>query len=90
MITSQPLNDCTIRMAKALGIKRIGAKMPGTSRAAVEKAHKEGFIVSLWPGYSTADFMLGAYLGADFMCTDIPIKVKKFAAEQTPWLKVKY
>jgi len=90
MITSKPLNEWTIRMAKALGVTRIGAKMPGTSRDAVAKAHKEGLIVSLWPGYTTADFMLGAYLGADFMCTDIPVEVKKFAEEKTPWLNVKY
>ena len=90
MITSKPLNEWTIRMAKALGVTRIGAKMPGTSRDAVAKAHKEGLIVSLWPGYTTADFMLGAYLGADFMCTDIPVEVKKFAEEKAPWLNVKY
>ena len=90
MITSKPLNEWTIRMAKALGVTRIGAKMPGTSRDAVAKAHKEGLIVSLWPGYTTADFMVGAYLGADFMCTDIPVEVKKFAEEKTPWLNVKY
>lgn len=90
MITSKPLNEWTIRMAKALGVTRIGAKMPGTTYDAVKKAHKEGLIVSLWPGYSTADFVLGAYLGADYMCTDVPLAVKKFAEEQTPWLKVKY
>ena len=90
MITSKPLNEWTIRMAKALGVTRIGAKMPGTTYDAVKKAHKEGLIVSLWPGYSTADFVLGAYLGADYMCTDVPLAVKKFAEEQTPWLNVKY
>ena len=90
MITSQPLNEHTIRQAVGLGINRIGAKMPGTTRDAVKKAHKKGLTVSLWPGHTTADFVLGAYLGADYMCTDIPIKVKKFAEEYTPWLKVKY
>ena len=90
MITSKPLNEWTIRMAKSLGITRIGAKMPGTTRDAVKKAHKEGLTVSLWPGYSTADFVLGAYLGADYMCTDVPLAVKKFAEEKTPWLNVKY
>ena len=90
MITGKPLNEWTIRMAKSLGITRIGAKMPGTTRDAVKKAHKEGLTVSLWPGYSTADFVLGAYLGADYMCTDVPLAVKKFAEEKTPWLNVKY
>ena len=90
MITGKPLNEWTIRMAKSLGITRIGAKMPGTTRDAVKKPHKEGLPVSLWPGYSTADFVLGAYLGADYMCTDVPLAVKKFAEEKTPWLNVKY
>lgn len=90
MITSEPCNDKTIAMCKALGINRIGAKMEGTSRQSVELAHKQGLIVSLWPGLTTADFMLGAYLGADFMCTDIPIELKNFITNNTPWLKVKY
>jgi len=90
LITSKPLNDETIALCKAMGIPRIGAVMEGTSRAAVKKAHKEGLVVSLWPGQSVDDFVLGAYLGADFLCTDIPIEVKKFAAKKTPWLKVIY
>lgn len=90
MITSKPLDESTIHLAKSLGINRIGAKMPGTTRDAVKKAHKEGLTVSLWPGHTIEDFILGAYLGADFMCTDIPIAVKKFATESTPWLNIKY
>jgi glycerophosphoryl diester phosphodiesterase len=34
--------------------------------------------------------MLGAYLGADFLCTDIPVEYLRFAKEQAPWLKIKY
>ena len=36
------------------------------------------------------DFMLGAYLGCDYMCTDVPIEVKGWLAEKAPWIKVKY
>ena len=90
MISSKPCNDETIDLALALGIKRIGCTMDGTSRKAVKKAHEKGLTVSLWPGYTTDDFMLGAYLGADYMCTDIPIQLKKFHAEKAPWLNVKY
>lgn len=90
MISSKPCNDETIDLALALGITRIGCTMDGTSRKAVKKAHEKGLTVSLWPGYTPEDFMLGAYLGADFMCTDIPIQVKKFLAEKAPWIKVKY
>lgn len=90
MITSEPCNAKTIAMCKALGINRIGAKMEGTSRETVKLAHKEGLIVSLWPGLTVADFMLGAYLGADYMCTDIPIELKNFIEDKTPWFNVKY
>lgn len=90
LITGKSLNDETIALCKAMGISRIGAVMEGSSRASVTKAHKEGLTVSLWPGHSVDDFVLGAYLGADFMCTDIPIEVKKFAAKKTPWLNVIY
>lgn len=90
MITGKPCCAETIALCKALGIKRIGATMNGTSREAVALAHKEGLIVSLWPGQSTADFMLGAYLGCDFMCTDIPIELKSWVEANAPWLKVTY
>jgi len=56
----------------------------------VKKAHKEGLTVILWPGQSVEDFMLGAYLGCDLMCTDVPIRVKNWLAENAPYIKVKY
>lgn len=90
LIIGKPINDETIAMAQTVGIKTLGCTMPGTSREMVQKAHKAGITVSLWPGQSVEDFMLGAYLGADRMCTDIPLTVKKWVSEHAPWLKVKY
>ena len=90
LITGKPSNDETIALCKALGIDRLGATMDGTSRAAVKKAHEQGLIVSLWPGQSTADAMLGVYLGADFLCTDIPVEVKGFMAAKAPWVNAVY
>ena len=90
LISGKPCNDETIALCKAMGIKRMGCTMEGTSRLTVTNAHKVGLIVSLWPGHSVEDFMLGAYLGCDYMCTDTPIQVKKFVAEKAPWIKVKY
>ncbi len=87
LITGKPCNDETIALCKAMGINRLGATMDGTSRAAVKKAHEQGLIVSLWPGQSTADAMLGVYLGADFLCTDIPVEVMNFMKTKTPWVK---
>lgn len=89
-ITSKPVCDETISLCRALGITRLGATMDGTSREAVKKAHKKGLIVSLWPGKSTADTMLGIFLGADFLCTDIPIEVKKYLKKEQPWVNVVY
>ena len=77
-------------MAKTVGIYTLGCKMEGTSRQAVEKAHKAGITVSLWPGQSVEDFMLGAYLGCDRMCTDVPVTVKNWMEKNAPWIKVKY
>lgn len=90
LITGKPCNDETIALCKAMGIDRLGATMDGTSRAAVKKAHEQGLIVSLWPGQSTADAMLGVYLGADFLCTDIPVEVKEFMAAKAPWVNAVY
>lgn len=90
LIVSKPVNDETIALCKSYGIKRLGAKMGGTSRSAVEKAHKEGLIVSLWPGQSVADFILGAYLGSDTMCCDVPLEVMDFQKKHMPWLNVVY
>ena len=87
LITGKPCNDETIALCKALSINRLGATMDGTSRAAVKKAHEQGLIVSLWPGQSTADAMLGVYLGADFLCTDIPVEVMNFMKTKAPWVK---
>lgn len=90
LITGKPCNDETIALCKAMGIDRLGATMDGTSRAAVKKAHEQGLIVSLWPGQSVADAMLGIYLGADFLCTDIPVEVKEYMTAKAPWVKTMY
>lgn len=90
LITSKPVNDETIALCKAMGITRLGAKMEGTSRATVKKAKEAGLTVSLWPGQSVEDLMLGAYLGAEYMCTDRPLEYMKFCKEKAPWLKVRY
>ena len=90
LIVNKPINDETIALAKTVGIYTLGCRMEGTSRQMVEKAHKEGITVSLWPGQSIEDFMLGAYLGSDRLCTDVPLQVKSWMEKNAPWIKVKY
>ena len=89
-ISGTPLNDETIGICKALGLKRLGVNLDGTSRRFVEKAHKEGLTVSLWPGTKVEDTMLGITLGADLLCTDIPQEVKKALQERLPKEKVTF
>ena len=86
LIVSKPVSDQVIKQAQQLGVKRIGCNMGGTSRSMVEKAKKEGLIVSLWPGQSIEDFILGVALGADALCSDMAVGVKEFAKKNMPWV----
>lgn len=90
LISSRPICDETIRLARTTGIMTLGCTMDGTTREAVAKAHREGITVSLWPGKSVDDFILGVYLGADRLCTDVPVTVKQFAETNLPWINAKY
>lgn len=90
IIFSKGVTDETIEICKREDIWVMGCKTEGTTRAMVEKAHKEGMIVSLWPTHKIEDFMLAAYLGSDAMCTDIPFTMKPWLEKNAPWLKVIY
>jgi glycerophosphoryl diester phosphodiesterase len=90
LITSQPCSDETIEIAKALNVQRLASWMNKSTRAAVRKAHKEGLKVSLWPGEKVEDTLYGLLMEADFLCTDIPIAVKKYMDEKLPWVNVKF
>ena len=90
LIIGKPINDETIGIAKTVGIYTLGCTMNGTSREMVQKAHKEGITVSLWPSQSIEDFMYGAYVGADRLCTDIPLTVMDWMKKNAPWIKVIY
>ena len=89
MIFSKPVCDETIAEAEAMGIKRIGCNVNGTTRSAVKKAKEAGLSVSLWPSRTPEDIMLGVYLGAEFLCCDRAIEVKKFLDEKATWVKYK-
>lgn len=90
LIVNEPLNKETIAFAESLNMKRIGAKMGGTTRDAVKLAKDKGITVSLWPGQSIEDFMLGVYLGAEYLCTDIPQEYMEWQKKNAPYLNVKY
>lgn len=90
IIFNTGVTDETIETCKREDIWVMGCKTDGTTRAMVQKAHKEGIIVSLWPTHKIADFLLAAYLGSDAMCTDIPFTMKPWLEKNAPWLNVIY
>ena len=88
LITNEPVNNTSITMATELGLKRLAAKLDGTCRDAVAKAHKEGLVVNLWPTDDIYDIALGISLGAEGVCTDIPVAAKKGLNKAMPWVNI--
>lgn len=76
LITGGPCSPEFIKQAKKLGVKRIGCRMEGTSRAAVREAQKAGLLVNGWPGHSLQDYHLAVGLGVDAICSDIPVAIQ--------------
>lgn len=88
-IKGEALTQALIDETKELGIKRIAANITQTTRAMVKDAKKQGMTVSLWPGRSVDDFLLGLSLGSDYLCTDVPIEVSKWVKNNADWIKLK-
>ncbi|QDS93798.1 putative glycerophosphoryl diester phosphodiesterase 1 [Roseimaritima multifibrata] len=78
LIKGGPLTPELMEAAKAIGSKRIAAKMEGTTRLAVQQAQKQGFTVTGWPGHNLGDYFLGLGLGVDAICTDVPVQVQEY------------
>lgn len=88
-ITSKPLSEDVLTEAKEIGINRIGCNLGGTNRTMVKNAQDKGFIISVWPGKTINDFILGYALGANYLCSDIPLEVYTFLKTQASWIKFK-
>lgn len=78
LIKGGPLTPELMEAAKAIGSRRIAAKMEGTTRLAVKEAQKQGFIVTGWPGHDLNDYFLGLGLGVDAICSDVPVLVQEY------------
>lgn len=90
LITNEPINTTTITKAKELGLKRLASTLNGTCREAVDRAHREGMTVNLWPTDNIEDIALAISLGADNVCTNIPAAAKKGLNKAMPWVKIVY
>lgn len=89
LIRGEALSQKVLDEAKALGIDRVGCNIDGTTRAMVKQAKKQGFVVSLWPGLSVEDFILGIGLGSDYLCTDVPVAVTEWVKANGSWITLK-
>ena len=85
-ITGKGMSDELIKTAKKLGVRRVACKISETTRKSMQKAHKAGLIVNLWPGGSVEDFELAIALGADIACTDIPVQLVQFTKKKMKWV----
>jgi len=79
LIVGKPCTPELIQLAKSLGADRIACQLNGTSRAAVQEAHKNGLMINCWPGKSVQDYYLATGLGIDVHCTDHPLLVQAAA-----------
>jgi len=77
-ITGKPCTHETVDLCKALGINRLAATVNASSRESVNYAHKNGLLVSLWPGEKCADSHLAFLMGSDYLCSDIPLELMQY------------
>lgn len=78
-----------IQMVYDFGVQRIGCKMDGTTRQAVQFGHSLNMTVSLWPSSKIEDFVLGVALGSDALCCDVFFEVGNWARTNMPFAKLK-
>ena len=80
-ITGKPCSHETVDLCKALGINRLACTVNASSRESVQYAHKNGLLVSLWPGEKCADSHMAFLMGSDYLCTDIPQELMQYIKE---------
>lgn len=90
LITGKPCSAPVISQAKKLGVQRIACWLNSSNRRDVKLAHDNGIQVNLWPGSKLEDTLLALYMGADFLCTDVPIAMKKYFEEHPPYFPVRF
>ena len=89
ILINKPCSTEVLMEAYDMGIMRVGCRIEGTTRKAVDLGHKLGMFISLWPGQCKEDFMLGVSLGADALCCDCFVEVSSWAKEAMPFVKLK-
>ena len=81
LITGKGMSEELRAIAAEVGTKRVACHRTRTTLEEMNKAHKEGFIVNLWPNGTVEDVVLSNALGADFICTDTPREISRLIEE---------
>lgn len=77
LIANDGLSQRVIADAKAIGTKRIAVSGKKVTVSEVEKAHKDGFILNLWPAKDVKSAIMLWMMGADYVCCDVPRELAK-------------
>lgn len=90
LIKSEGLSQELLDEAKELGVSRVGCRVEGTTRNMMDAAKEQNFRITLWPGRTVDDSLLGVMLGATYLCTDVPVEVMNWVeANASSWIKIK-
>ena len=81
LIVDGPCDEQVVQQAQELGLKRVSCRLEKMSRVGVRLAQKGGLKVTGWTGKTLADYLLGLGLGVDVFCTDIPVAINTWKAE---------
>ena len=84
LITSEGCTEETVKLCKQLGVRRLAALLDKSSRKGVKTAHANRINVNLWPGSKFSDALLAMYLGADYICTDVPMGAMEYLKKNPP------
>lgn len=80
-ITSHPTELDQVARCRRLGIRRLGSLATRTTREMVDKWHRAGLIVSVWPVDCVEDYWLARGLDVDGICLNRPDATLKWGAE---------
>lgn len=80
-INPGPADAAQIARCKRLNIRRLGVLITQTTREMIDECHRNGIVVSVWPGNTLDDYFLARGLGADGICQNRPENVLRWRGE---------
>ena len=75
LITAQGNTEEVRALAAGVGAHRLACYRTRTTKEQMDKSHRDGWLINLWPNANPADVSLSMALGADYVCTDVPREI---------------